>query len=244
MESNKQGGVTQYQKFALETVHRSQIKNAEYNPRHITDEARIRLRDTIQRVGLVQPIVWNKRTGNVVGGHQRLRQIDALEGRADYSMDVAVVDVDDARERELNVLLNNPEVCGEWDLEKLQELLDFDGLDTVNTGFDEAELLRMFGEAPKQTGESGETVLQDLKKVKDAYERLAESTRSKDDRDFYSVIVFASYDDRKAFTDSIGLQDNRYIDARVLLALLREKVGAVKEPELAVPLPEPCLPDV
>lgn len=216
--------VSKFQKFTTETLHRSALLNAEYNPRHMTQEAKVRLRDTLSRVGLVQPIVWNRTTGNIVGGHQRIRQLDALEDSPDYELTVAVVEVDEVREKELNVLLNNPEVCGEWDLEKLQDLLDTEGIDTLNTGFDEAELLRLFGEAPSQSGSSAisKEVQDDLAAVKAAYDRLAATTANKDDKDFYCVIIFGSYEDRKNFTDAAGVQDNRYVDGRVLASILRD----------------------
>lgn len=233
-ESNKpaepSGELTKFQSFTTETVHRSRLKGADYNPRQITEEAKFRLREAMREVGLVQPIVWNKRSGNIVGGHQRLRQLDSLEGRPDYLLTVAVIDVDDVREREINVLLNNPEVCGDWDLAKLQDVLDFEGLEVANAGFDAADVLRMFGEAAIQH-QGGDSAAKDeanaaLGTIKNAYGKLAEACAPKDDTDFYMVVIFRGYDDRKAFTDRLGLIDNRYVDGRVLVALLD-----VKKPE-------------
>lgn len=225
--------VTKFQKFTTREVHRSELKNADYNPRQITDEAKLRLREAMGKVGLVQPVVWNERSGNIVGGHQRIRQLDALEGSGDYRLTVSVVDVDEVRERELNILLNNPEVCGDWDLPKLQDLLDFEGLDAANAGFDQAELLRLFGEVSSNANDAANRskLAEELKDVKDAYARLAETTALKDDTDFYCVVVFRSYDDRKAFTDAAGLQDNRYIDGRVLTGLIED----LRRPKQAEP---------
>jgi DNA modification methylase len=59
----------------------------------------------------VQPVVWNKRTGNVVGGHQRLRAL-AAEGATE--VDVAVVDLGDAEEKALNLALNSESIQGSW----------------------------------------------------------------------------------------------------------------------------------
>jgi hypothetical protein len=212
-------GVSRFQHFTTETVHRSNLKGAPYNPRHMSQRAKLKLRETLGRVGLVQPIVWNKRTGNIVGGHQRISQLDALEKTSDYSLTVAVVDVDDAREKELNVLLNNPEVCGEWDLEKLKDVLE--GIDMINTGFDHAEFMKMFGEAPSQTpAEHKDEVADQLSKIKDAYNKLSAMGLTKDDTDFYNVVVFGSYEERKEFLAAFGFEDNRYIDGRTLLKIL------------------------
>lgn len=45
------------------------------------------------------PLVWNRRTGILVSGHQRLKALDALEGTEDYELTVSVIDVDDLERR-------------------------------------------------------------------------------------------------------------------------------------------------
>ena len=120
--------VTELQRFELRTIARSEIKNAPYNPRTITAAGKEKLRASLGEFGLVQPLVWNARTKNLVGGHQRLEQIDALEGSSDYSITVAVVDLDEPREKALNVILNSPEVGGQFDEVLLKRvLLDVEG---------------------------------------------------------------------------------------------------------------------
>lgn len=84
---------------------------AEYNPRTITEQALDGLRKSLEEFGLVQPIVWNERTGNVVGGHQRLKLI-AEAGFTE--IEVVVVDLDETRERALNVTLNNQHIAGDF----------------------------------------------------------------------------------------------------------------------------------
>ena len=49
---------------------------AEYNPRKDLkpgDEEYEKLRKSLEQFGYVEPIIWNSRTGHVVGGHQRLK---------------------------------------------------------------------------------------------------------------------------------------------------------------------------
>jgi hypothetical protein len=107
----------------------SSLKPADYNPRTISDEAMRALETSIDRFGIVQPIVWNKRTGNVVSGHQRL---SALQKLGAVETDVVVVDLDDIDEKALNITQNNPHITGEFDQNMLQpllvelEALDFD----------------------------------------------------------------------------------------------------------------------
>src|SRR3990170_7532280 len=49
------------------------IKSAGYNPRTITDEQLKMLNKSLQTFGDLSGIVYNRRTGNLVGGHQRLK---------------------------------------------------------------------------------------------------------------------------------------------------------------------------
>lgn len=83
------------------------------NPRAITPKSKGRLRASIKRFGLVQPVVVSERDGRrlVVGGHQRL---DALEASGATEVDVAVGSWSAADERALNVTLNNPANQGEF----------------------------------------------------------------------------------------------------------------------------------
>jgi ParB-like chromosome segregation protein Spo0J len=89
----------------------SELKPAAYNPRRISDKAMAGLSESIRRFGMVEPIVWNRRTGNIVGGHQRHK---ALEESGVGEVDVVEVDLEEADERALNLALNNPGSRGEF----------------------------------------------------------------------------------------------------------------------------------
>jgi DNA modification methylase len=84
---------------------------ADYNPRTITDEALAGLSESLRTFGLVQPIVYNERTGRIVGGHQRAV---ALEAQGVETTDVVVVDLEEAEEKALNLTLNSPAIAGRW----------------------------------------------------------------------------------------------------------------------------------
>lgn len=114
--------LSKYQSFAMARVDRSRIANAPYNPRIIDAHAKRRLLGELKR-GMVAPVTWNRRTGNLVGGHQRLSILDDLATGADYSMEVAVIDVDEAEERRLNVALNSPDMQGQYDPTKMAALI-------------------------------------------------------------------------------------------------------------------------
>ncbi len=75
---------------------------------------------SVDRFGLVQPVVFNQRTGRVVGGHQRLK---VLRAQGVKDVPVAVVDLSDTDEKALNIALNNPHIAGEF-TDDLQSLLE------------------------------------------------------------------------------------------------------------------------
>src|SRR5919199_1967590 len=92
---------------------------APYNPRKVlqpTDPAYRKLRASLREFGLVEPLVWNERTGHVVGGHARLA---ILKATGVTEVPVSVVNLDDAREKALNVVLNNQEAQSRYDPDRL-----------------------------------------------------------------------------------------------------------------------------
>lgn len=116
----------------------SELNRAAYNPRvdlQPGDEEYESIRYSLDRYGLVQPIVWNERTGNVVSGHQRLT---VLQNQGVQEVEVSVVNLDDIAEKQLNIALNKTE--GSWDNDKLTELLIELGEDAIRTGFTQEEI--------------------------------------------------------------------------------------------------------
>ena len=75
-----------------------ELKAAEYNPRKDLrpgDAEYEKLKRSIQEFGYVEPVIWNKRTGTVVGGHQRLKVMKDLGYE---EVDCVVVDLDEKKE--------------------------------------------------------------------------------------------------------------------------------------------------
>lgn len=114
--------LTRYAAFTFAQIDRSRVKNAPYNPRTIDRDARARLLKELKSHGLVEPIVWNLRTGNLVGGHQRLSILDDLHAGAEYAVPAAVIDVDEQEEKRKNVALNSPDMQGRYDSEMFNAL--------------------------------------------------------------------------------------------------------------------------
>ena len=132
--------ITKYQNFKIERIHRSSIQSAPYNPRKISDSARAKLKANLKRIGLVQPIVWNRTTRNLVGGHQKLSIIDELEKSEDYFLEVSVVELDQKTEIEQNIFLNNKDAQGEYDFDKLVEIDKLYEIDFKLGGISDSEI--------------------------------------------------------------------------------------------------------
>jgi len=118
---------------------------APYNPRKISSHDLDALRRSLKFFGTVEPIIVNKRSGRIVGGHQRVRAA-AAEGIE--TLPVVHVDLDEPSEKQLNLALNR--ISGEFDLEKLAEVLgDLEaagadlGLSTIVNGLPGGEPFRI-----------------------------------------------------------------------------------------------------
>ena len=115
------------------------LKEAAYNPRVQLQPGMPeyeKLKASITAFGDVEPIVWNKRSGNVVGGHQRLTVLKSMGAETTL---VSVVDLSDTEEKMLNIALNK--IKGDWDKGKLEELLSgFDQSEAFVAGFDPDEI--------------------------------------------------------------------------------------------------------
>lgn len=123
---------------------------AEYNPRKDLkpgDPEYEKLKRSIEQFGYVEPVIWNKATGRVVGGHQRLK---VLIDMGIKEVDCVVVDFDEEHEKALNVALNK--ISGDWDKDKLALLitdLQASDFDVSLTGFDQNELDDLFRDDTK-----------------------------------------------------------------------------------------------
>ena len=88
----------------IEKILINKLKPATYNPRQITKKQYSDLKDSIDRFGLVDPIIINKNGNVVVGGHQRLKICKELKHT---EIDCVVLDLNKEQEKELNIRLNN-----------------------------------------------------------------------------------------------------------------------------------------
>ena len=137
-------------KLTIEKKNITDLIPAEYNPRKDLkpgDEEYESLKRSIENFGYVAPIIWNKTTGHIVGGHQRLKVLLAM---GETEVDCVVIEKSEAEEKLLNVALNK--ISGDWDNDRLALLfadLDKQACDVTLTGFDLAEIDNLFKPALK-----------------------------------------------------------------------------------------------
>ena len=106
-------------KWTVKKVKLEDLHVAENNPRVISNRNFQGLIHSMKRFGQVEPIVWNERTGRIVGGHQRFK---ALVDMGVKEALVLVVDLTQDEELAANLTLNNPAIEGEFD-EPIGDLL-------------------------------------------------------------------------------------------------------------------------
>lgn len=118
-----------------DTLTLDDLRGAPYNPRVITEAASDGLGASMKDLGDISGIVFNRRSGQLVAGHQRVERLRSMggvmegdliyvgEGLDRLQFAVRVVDWDDAKERRGNVAANNPHIAGVFD-DGLDALLD------------------------------------------------------------------------------------------------------------------------
>lgn len=106
----------------LKIIHKKikELKPADWNPRGITDSAMEGLKNSLKEYGMPQPVIFNKQTGNIVGGHQRTKAAAALGWE---TVPCVEVDLSLIQEKALNVTLNNQRIAGHF-TDKLTTILD------------------------------------------------------------------------------------------------------------------------
>jgi DNA modification methylase len=102
---------------------------APYNPRQSTAKQEKHLKESLEKFGMVEPIIFNKQTGYIVGGHFRVRELKKLGIK---EIECVIVDLNEADEKELNIRLNAN--TGGWDWDTLAN--DWEVVDLEDWGLE------------------------------------------------------------------------------------------------------------
>lgn len=216
------------QKFEGREIHRSQINEAPYNPRDIEDSAEKKLFGNIENRGLLETLVWNETTGNLVSGHRRLKKLDAYALKKlknlDYTITVAVVQLSLKEEIEQNLFFNNHKAQGFFDDNKMLDIFKGTSLPKIDfqlAGFDNDDI-QLFGiEEDLSLNPKGDVsdLISDFEQIKQAKkesispEEYAErkatvkaikKQTTTNEIDTYVTITFSNERDKKNFMAKIG----------------------------------------
>ena len=150
----------------IELIEINKLKPATYNPRQISTKQYKDLKLSVEKFGLVDPIVVNK-DNTVIGGHQRLKICKELKY---IEIDCVVLDLSKEEERELNIRLNKN--TGEFDIDILANEFDIDNL--VDWGFKHIDLDINIDKIEEDTEDVATITIKedDLVKAKELYNDL------------------------------------------------------------------------
>ena len=179
-------------------MRRSEIEPHPKNPRQIDKKAQDNLTEKMSEIGLLQPLIVNRRTGYLLGGHQRLAVMDRLEkyknGKNDYELDVSVVDLPEEKELAMLVFLNNPSAQGTWETDLLAEINLENGISFESMGFDKLDVDLIFdgdarfSELFADTAEVKEAKAS-LEEIKEMRKESTDRLKAENDAEFYFVVV-------------------------------------------------------
>jgi hypothetical protein len=195
----------------------------------------------MSEVGLLQPLIINKTTGWLLGGHQRLASMDALEkykdGKNDYQIDVAMVELTEKEEAEMLVFLNNASASGTWDTDLLAELnLDM-GVKFDSMGFEKLDIELIFDGDSRFDGFFADTIeqieqkqsLQNIEAQKRGGSQLDRFEHQKDHAedlspDFYVTVVFNNQEEKQAMLKRLRIPKGElYISGGLVMDALGDK---------------------
>ena len=169
----------------IEKKKLSQLKPAPYNPRQSTAKQEKHLKASLEKFGVVEPIIYNKQTGYIVGGHFRVRELTKLGYK---EVECVIVDLNEEDERELNIRLNAN--TGEWDWDSLANEWDVEKLDDWGLDLpiimDEPSLDELIGEE-KNKPASMKITFKTVEQLQEAENDIQELIDRKYNGAFYSV---------------------------------------------------------
>ena len=207
----------------------NELISPEYNPRQITDDEMEKLKNSINEFGYIAPIIVNKHNNHIIGGNQRYH---ALKDMGYDEIDVIFIEETDLnREKTLNIALNK--ISGDWDNEKLEELLNelnTSDIELILTGFDEFELEGLLFDADEDLDD--EVVDRSIEEAfNNIYEGLSENEELNDAKSDNRIISFYTADEDLyyKFLNFLGLNSIK-LDKKRNVRL--EDLECLKEPDM------------
>jgi len=118
-------------------VELSTLAPAPYNPHDITESDIHTVASSIREFGYLENIIVNRQTGHIVAGHTRIL---ALREAGFERAEVVFIDVDEVREKRLNIILNHQAIYDPMKMGDLLRDLEQEGVNIDSLGLNERDL--------------------------------------------------------------------------------------------------------
>lgn len=211
-------------------VMRSQLGLNPYNPKKHTDKQVDGQKKNIRNFGYLGGIVWNKRTGNLIDGHRRLKALDQLnkyDGGNDYPVKVEVVDFDEKQEKEQMTYMAVGSTRPDY-----QMIADYlPDIDPDLAGIEPYDLAQIESFLPQEpvTVEAMDDLItpevtQERRAVakeqrQESYERAVQEQR---DIEAYITISFRDAEEKRMFCDITGIRESdKFISGSEILEMIQ-----------------------
>lgn len=207
-------------------VMRSQINLNPYNPKRHSDKKILEQKKNLLRMGLMGGITWNRKSGNLIDGHRRIKAMDLHYGydgtpATDYSVKVSVVELDEKREKEQMTYMALGNTKADYSL--IAEYLP--DIDAVAAGIEDYDLsqIRLFIPTVEEIQvESFDDLIsneEDVKpepseedkkaKIKEAKQKQKESAGERyADLNAYITVSFDNANQKRDFCEMLGIPES------------------------------------
>ncbi len=203
-------------------LNRSQVNFAPYNPRKKDKKVIESLKKNFNKVGFLGGIIWNKTTGNLVGGHKRMETLDLIYNydgtkEKDYDIKVEMVEFDLKTEQEQNIYLNNKKQQGETDFELMSKLIEVIDIDSAGLDIQDIEIIEAlvpdfeFGKKDDIQNDISELNKESNKKAIKELKKNIKNNVGGSQMATHFTITFKTYEEKAEFLESIGINGDETI---------------------------------
>jgi len=203
-------------------LNRSQVNFAPYNPRKKDKKVIESLKKNFKKVGFLGGIIWNKTTGNLVGGHKRMETLDLIYNydgtkEKDYDIKVEMVEFDLKTEHEQNIYLNNKKQQGETDFELMSKLIEVIDIDSAGLDIQDIEIIEAlvpdfeFGKKDDIQNDISELNKESNKKSIKELKKNIKNNVGGSQMATHFTITFKTYEEKAEFLESIGINGDETI---------------------------------
>lgn len=210
-------------KVETKQIKLKDIQLAAYNPRKDLkpeDPEYQKIASSLRNFGVMAPLVWNKRSGNLVAGHQRLKILRQEFGMTDASeITVSVVDLDETQEVEANIAFNKAQ--GAWDFEKLGiAMFKIPIEERINTAFDAQELAVICAQAQTSADATMKEIAANLLDTE-------ETTPTSDNASYVVMLSFSDKAEAERWASDHALQVKFKANSRTFVVRMDEEDNVI-----------------